>query len=127
MSYIDGDVHFRDQMRYFMQDGLRPLVDEVLREGLAQGAFFTRFPGQLGGLLLMLGSDVNDEACRLLTAGLEEPECVIGIMDLLDAYRESVESLSGAPFGSILLFDVEQMMDAFRQTTGELNLLREKD
>lgn len=127
VSYIDGDVHFRDQMRYFMQDGLRPLVDEVLREGLAQGAFFTRFPGQLGGLLLMLGSDVNDEACRLLTAGLEEPECVIGIMDLLDAYRESVESLSGAPFGSILLFDVEQMMDAFRQTTGELNLLREKD
>ena len=127
VSYIDGDVHFRDQMRNFMQDGLRPLVDEVLREGLAQGAFFTRFPGQLGGLLLMLGSDVNDEACHLLTAGLEEPECVIGIMDLLDAYRESVESLSGAPFGSILLFDVEQMMDAFRQTTGELNLLREKD
>ena len=126
VSYIDGDVHFRDQMRRFMLEGLRPMVDDVLREGMAQGAFFTRHPGRLGGLLLMLGSDVNDEACRLLTSALEEPECVIEIMDLLDAYRESVESLCGAPFGSILLFDVEQMMNAFRQTTGERNLLREK-
>ena len=126
VSFIDGDVHFRDQMRRFMLEGLRPMVDETLRDGMAQGAFFSRHPGQLGGLLLMLGSDVNDEACRLLTAGLEEPECVIGIMDLLDAYRESVESLCGAPFGSILLFDVEHMMNAFRQTTGELNLLKEK-
>ena len=126
VSFIDGDVHFRDQMRRFMLEGLRPMVDETLRDGMGQGAFFSRHPGQLGGLLLMLGSDVNDEACRLLTAGLEEPECVIGIMDLLDAYRESVESLCGAPFGSILLFDVEHMMNAFRQTTGELNLLKEK-
>ena len=126
VSFIDGDVHFRDQMRRFMLEGLRPMVDETLRDGMAQGAFFSRHPGKLGGLLLMLGSDVNDEACRLLTAGLEEPECVIGIMDLLDAYRESVESLCGAPFGSILLFDVEHMMNAFRQTTGELNLLKEK-
>ena len=125
-SYLDGDVHFRDQMRRFMLDGLRPMMDEALREGVAQGAFFTRHPGQLGSLLLMLGSDVNDEACRILAAGVEEPECVIEIMDLLDACRESVESLCGAPFGSILLFDVKPMMNAFRQTTGELNLLREK-
>lgn len=126
VSFIDGDVHFRDQMRGYMLENLRPMVDEVLREGLAEGCFFTRNPGKLGGILLMLGQDVNDEACRILAADPENPDCVIEIMDLLDAYRESVEALSGAPFGSIQLFDLEQTLHSFRQTAAELNLLKEK-
>lgn len=125
VSYIDGDVHFRDQMRMFMIDSLRPMVDEVLREGMEDGSFFTRNPGQLGKILLMLGYDINDEVCRILAAESENPECVIGIIDLLDAYRESVEGLCGAKFGSILLFNLEHLLDAFRQTASELKLMKE--
>lgn len=126
VSYVDGDVHFRDQMRMFMQDSLRPMVDEVLREGVAAGCFFTRNPGNLGRLILMLGYDVNDEVCRILASDSDNPDCVIAIMDLLDAYRESIENLCGAAFGSILLFDVEHLMTSFRQTAGELNLMKEQ-
>lgn len=125
VSFIDGDVHFRDQLRTYMLENLRPMVDETLREGMAEGSFFTRNPAQLGKILLMLGYDVNDEVCRILAADSENPECVIGIMDLLDAYRESVESLCGAKFGSILLFDLEHLMASFRQTAGELNHMKE--
>lgn len=126
VSYVDGDVHFRDQMRTYMQDNLRMMVDEVLREGMADGSFFTRNPGQLGRILLMLGYDVNDEVCRILAAEHENPECVIAIIDLLDAYRESVENLCGARFGSISLFDLEHLMDAVRQIAGELNDIKEQ-
>jgi len=125
VSYVEGDVHFRDQMRMYMQDSLRPMVDEVLREGMEDGSFFTRNPGQLGRILLMLGYDVNDETCRILAGDFDNPDCVISIMDLLDAYRESVESLCGAAFGSILLFDVEHLLNSFRQTAGQLNLMKE--
>lgn len=125
VSYIDGDVHFRDQLRIFMQESLRPMVDAVLEEGIADGSFFTRTPGQLGGILLMLGCDVNNEVCRMLAAGSDSPDCVIDIVDLLDAYRGSVENLCGARFGSIKLFDVEHLMETFRRTCGELNLLKE--
>lgn len=125
VSYMDGDVHFRDRMRTFMIDSLRPMVDETLREGMVDGSFFTRNPGQIGKILLMLGYDVNDEACRILASNAENPECVIGVMDLLDAYRESVESLCGAKFGSILLFDLEHLLEAFRQTAGELKRMKE--
>lgn len=126
VSYIDGDVHFRDRMRMFMLESLRPMVDEVLREGMADGSFFVRNPGRLGKILLMLGYDVNDEVCRILAENPENLDCVIDIMDLLDAYRESMENLCGAAFGSILIFDVEHLLGAFRQTAEQLNLMKEK-
>ena len=126
VSYLEGDVNFRDQMRTFNISALRPLMDEVIGEGMEDGSFFTRHPGKLGELLLQLGCDINDEVCRILAANPENPDCVIEIMELLDAYRESAEMLSGAEFGKIVLFDLEHLMEAFRQTAEQLNLLREK-
>lgn len=125
VSYIDGDVHFRDRTRSFMLENLQSLVDDVFREGIADGSFFTRHPGQVGRLLLMLGYDVNDEMCRLLVDGSDNPDCIIEIMDLLNAYRENAEIITGAKFGSILFFDVEHLLHAFRQTAAQLNLLKE--
>jgi len=124
ISYIDGDVHFREQTRVYMLEQLRPMVHEVIREGIADGCFFSRNPGQLDRIVLMLGHDVNDEACRILAANADNPDCVIEIMDILNAYRECVENLTGAKFGSISLFDLEQNMYAFRQTAKHLGLLK---
>ena len=126
VSYLDGDVQFREQTRSFTISTLRPLMDEVIDEGMKDGSFFTRHPGGIGELLLMLACDVNDEVCRMLAVDAENPECVIGIMDLLDVYRESVEMLCGAEFGKINLFDVEHLMESFRQTAEQLNLIKEK-
>ena len=125
VSYLDGDVNFRDQMRTFNISALRPLMDEVIGEGMADGSLFTRHPGALGQLLLLLGCDLNDEVCRILAEDPENPDCAIRIMELLDAYRESVEMLSGAQFGKIELFDLEHLMEAIRQTAEQLNLLKE--
>lgn len=125
VSYMDGDVQFREQMRVFMMDCLRPMVDDVLREGMADESFFIRNPGQTGRLLMMLGYDVNDELCRILSRNVDNPECVIAIIDLLDAYREAVETIIGANFGSVLLFDVEHLMVTFRQTLNHLRMLKE--
>lgn len=125
VSYMDGDVHFRDQLRVFMLEKLRPLVDDVLREGISDGSFFTRNPAQLSRLLLMLSCDVNDEICRILAADPENPDNVIGVMDLMDAYRESISLLCGAKHGKIPLFELEQLLHNFRQTAAELNLIKE--
>ena len=125
VSYLEGDVHFRDQLRVFMLEKLRPMVDEVLREGLADGSFFTRNPGQLGRMLLMLSYDVNDEICRMLCAQPDNPDVIIGVMDLMDAHRESISTLCGARHGSITLFELEHFLGGFRQTAAELNLIKE--
>lgn len=126
ISYIDGDVHFREQTRSYMLENLRPMVDDAIREGMADGSFFTRSPGQIGRIVLMLGYDVNDEVSRILAENPENPDCAIEIIDLLNAYRDSVENLLGATFGSISLFDVEHLMNAFRQTVEQLKILEDK-
>lgn len=126
ISYIDGDVHFRDQMRAFMVEALRPMVDEAVAEGMADGSLFTRYPAQLGGILLQLGCDINDEINRLLTRDSANPECAVELLDMLDAYRESVEMLSGAGFGKFSLFNLEHLIQAVRQTAQELNQMRGK-
>ena len=106
-----------------MLDSLRPLMDEVVSAGIADGSFFTRNPGQIGRIILMLSCDVNDEACRILAENPDNPDCVIGVVDLLNAYRDAVESLLGANFATISLFDVEHLMRAFRQTAVQLKIL----
>ncbi len=124
-GYIDGDMHFRDQMRRFMTEELTPMLDTVLREGMADESFFIRNPGKTGKLILMLAYDINDETCRALAEGRDNPETVIEIIDLLDAYREGIETLLSAKFGSVLLYDVEHLLDAFRQTAVELQSVTE--
>ena len=50
---------------------------------------------------------------------------IVLIADLLNAYRDAVENLSGATFGSVQLFDLEQLLLSFRQTAKELKLIAE--
>jgi len=125
ISYVDGDVNFRERVRGFMLPELSRMMGEVIREGMADGSLFTRNPAQLGKMLLMLAYDINDEACRMLCADPENPDCVILIVDLLNAYRDAVENLSGATFGSVQIFDLEQLLMSFRQTAKELKLIGE--
>lgn len=126
VSYLDGDVQFREQSRAFMVEALRPLVDGAIREGLEDGSLFTRHPGCLGEMLLRMGCDLNDALCRMLARNSGDADCAVELMELLDAYREAVELLCGAAHGKIVLFDLEHMIDSLRQTAGELNLMREK-
>jgi len=125
VSYIDGDVHFRDQTRQFMLDELCPMLDETVYEGIADESFFVRYPGHIGRMIVMLGYDASDEVCRMLSMNADNPDILIDMMDLLNAYREAVESLLGASCGSIQLFNVEQILAAIRQTAEQIKLLKE--
>ena len=125
VSYIDGDVHFRDQTRQFMLDALCPLLDDTISLGISDESFFVRYPGHASRILLMLGYDACEEACRMLADDAENPDIIIDMMDLLYAYREAVEVILGAQHGSIQLFNVEQILEAIRQTADKIKLLKE--
>lgn len=125
VSYIDGDVHFRNQTRQFMLDELCPLMDETVYAGISDGSFFVRHPGHIGRILLMLAYDSCEEACRMLAEDADNPDIVISMMDMLYAYREAAESLLGASCGSIVLFNVEQILAAIRLTAEQIKLLKE--
>ena len=93
---------------------LGALMDEIVVQGVREGVFYTRQLGGIGRLLLMLAHDVEDEAARLLIAGEGKPESVVSVIDALNVYRDSVELLLNAPYGSVRLFDVDRVLKTCR-------------
>ena len=126
ICYQDDDASVRDHRRHTLIELIGPLMDDVIRDGVEAGALHSRQPAQLGRLLLLLACDVNDEVCHLLATNVENPDRMIRMLELLNAYRESVETLCGAPFGSIQLFDASKLVNAWREAMEELSELEAK-
>jgi hypothetical protein len=99
---------------------LQPLVDEAIAEGLQSEDFFVRNPGQMGRMILGMTANVDDSACKILAANADSPECIIEIADQLNACRDAIETLLGAPYSSIVLFEPAQLVEDFRAAAKEL-------
>ena len=113
VCYIDRDVRIRDHIRSLLLAQLSPRMEDVLRAGIESGDFFIRHPGQMGWMVLAEGAD--------------NPECVIGIADLLGAARDAIETLLGAPFGSVVLFDPDRLVSGYRAAAAELARMEAKN
>lgn len=123
LCYRDRDAAIRDYRRRVLLDRLTDMAGDVMAEGVAQGTLHARHPAEVGRLLLLLAMDVNDEACDLLAAETDNPDRMLRVIEILNVYRESVEMLSGAAYGTVVLFDAGALVGAWQQATEELNRL----
>jgi len=120
VGYVEGDVRIRDRIRSVVLEQLIPHVNEVIAEGVKTGDFFVRNLGQIGGLILGMTANVDDNACRILALNADSPECIIEIADQLNACRDAIETLLGAPYGSVILFEPAKMVEDYREAAKEL-------
>ncbi len=105
VGYRGGSLQLRQCLRDGLMETARPLIQEILLEGLAEKVFFTRFPDDIGELILRLFANITDEAAMLMATAT--PEDVLGqTLSHLEVYRSSIEMLLGAPFGTITLLDL---------------------
>lgn len=125
LCYRDGDVSIREARRRVLLDSLAERVDEAVGEGIADGSLHTRHPRAIGRLLLLLACDVNDETCAMLAADPDNPDRMIRVIELLNAYRESVELLAGAPYGAVELFDPGSLLTSWEAAMEEWKKLEE--
>lgn len=126
VCYVDGDVRIRDRMRSVVLAQLKPQMDELLAEGIKSGELFARNPGRITGIVLGMVDQVNDSACRILAANPDNPECIIEIAEQLNACRDAVEMLLGAPFASVMLFDPAKLVSDYRAAAVVLQKLEGK-
>lgn len=127
LCYRDRDASIRDYRRRMLIDQLSTQVNAAVLEGIEAGAMHSRYPLGVGRVLLLLACDINDEVCDILANDLDNPDRMIQVVELLNTYRESVELLSGAPFGSITLFDPTRMVVTWREVVEELKRLEENE
>jgi len=116
VCYQGGDTAVLERARRVTVSLLTPVMDEIVAEGLVAGVFYTRQSDRIGRLLTLLAQDVNDEAAYLLCRETGNPECVVGVIDLMNVYRDSVELLLNAPYGSVRMFDIDRVLKVCRET-----------
>ena len=121
VCYREGDSALKERMKSATIRTFLPLMDEIVTQGVGEKTFYSRHPGRIGQIVLTLAQDLIDEAAQRLAAHSGEPECVIEIMELLNAYRDSVELLLNAPYGSISIFDPARLLEIFRAVMRELD------
>ena len=126
VCFRGGDAALLRCIREVTLTQLGPLMDEIIAQGVRDGVFYTRQMGGVGRLLLLLAHDVEDEAARLLVEGEGRPESVVAVVDVLNVYRDSVELLLNAPYGSVRLFDVDRVLRTCRAVLPALEPEEEK-
>ena len=125
LCYQDKDASMNAHRRRVLVDRLLPTLNDVIAEGVADGSFHTRHPMEIGRLLLLMACDVDDEVCGMLADNPENPDVMLPMLELLNTWRESAEKLVGAPFGTVVLFEVGKLIDAWQAAAAMLN--REED
>ncbi len=106
-AYEGGSVQIRDTLKRTMLAGARPLIREIIHAGVEQKKFFTRYIDDIGELLLLLFANLNDEiAMRLVND--ERGSSLPSILNQLKTYRHAAEMLTGAPYGSLVLYDLDR-------------------
>ena len=120
ICYAEDDAVIRQRMRAVICERVAPWLDEVILQGIAEDAFFTRKPGRIGRIVLSIAADADDEGFRILAGDPDNPDRLLEIMDLLDAGRDSIELLLGAPYGSVTLFEPAGLISAYRAAAEEL-------
>ncbi len=106
-AYLGGSVQLRDTLKQAMLAGARPLIKDIIHDGIEQKVFFTRYPDDIGELLLQLFANLNDEIAMMLVKS-EKGSGLSAILNLLMTYRHAAEMLTGAPYGSLVLYDLNR-------------------
>ena len=124
LCYIDKDAAMIAHRRRVLVERLLPFMNDVIGEGIADGSFHTRHPMETGRLLLMMACDVDDEVCCLLADNPDNPDAMLRMLEMLNTWREAVERLVSAPYGSIMLFDATRLVSAWQASA---SILKERE
>ena len=81
-----------------------------MRGGVQDGVFLTPYPEGTGTLVLQLGASFSDAIAALLLSP-DVPPDTAKILENLELYRYAVEQILGAPYGSIVLYQMRQMVE----------------
>jgi len=114
VAYRDDGALMRDKLKQRTLELMLPLMDQVIAGGVSSGAFFLPRAGLAGELVLRLCAQFTDEVALVLSQPGEETERLSHILAKLELYRHTVERMLSAPFGSIILYEMEHLSAVLR-------------
>ena len=121
MGMMGEDAPVMQKVRNTTLRLVTPLIAEILDAGSHEGQFYLHRPAETARLITMLALDVNEDAVKEIAANYNNPECAFNVLQLLSAFREAIELIVNAPYGSIIIFDMPSLVEAVTVIAADLS------
>ncbi len=103
----DTNAIMRQKQEAAAMKRIAPALAQIIRQGIKEGVFSTKYPEQFGSMLLGLSRGFEDSVAALLLADHPPPDALDQLEAAIRAYSDSMERILGAPAGSLPLADIE--------------------
>ncbi len=111
--YRDGCVQLKDALQKSLMRQYLPLATRIIHEGIQDKLFYNPNPDAIARILLMLNNCMTDEVAEAISR-IEDENAALDALDLIGAYRGSVELLLNAPYGSVRLLELERAAEIIK-------------
>ena len=109
VAYREDGALMREKMKARQLEYMRPVLEDILEEGVKTQAFFLTDIATSAQMLLRLYMQFADDVAFLLAQGENEDRMMDSMVAKLRVYRTAIERVLVAPFGSIVLFDAKEL------------------
>jgi hypothetical protein len=109
--HADSNAIMRQKQEAAAMERIAPMLAEIIRQGMDEGVFSTKYPEQFGSIFVGLSRGFEDELVELLLTDHPPPDALQRLEALIGAYSDSVERILGAPHGSLPLGDIEVLKE----------------
>lgn len=105
-AYMGGNAQLKDCLRSILHQTARPLIDAIIAQGIEEKQFLTRYPADIGTLILNMYANLSDMLAEALVKDGDKGLALTHI----NMYRSAIETLLCAPFGSVQLCNFDRLI-----------------
>jgi AcrR family transcriptional regulator len=105
----DDNVIIREKARRLAAARQRPLIERIVRQGIAEGTFTSRAPEALPSVLVALMQGIGERAMELWIGRQDGSVTFEEVKRTFDAYLEAFERILGVRPGSLQFLDEQAL------------------
>lgn len=110
--YTDDNAVVRQKVDQAVREQRAPLLNEIVRQGIREGAFMIAYPDQAGDIILSLLQGMANAHAKLMLSLDREPDqqrSIATIVAIHAAYMDAIERVLGVPSHSFYRVDAEAL------------------
>jgi AcrR family transcriptional regulator len=117
--YTDSNTLVRHKQETAAIQRIAPMLAEIVRQGITEGAFTTSYPDQIGSMIWGLAQGIGDNVADLLLSEEPPADALQRLEAVVGAYSEAMERILGAPVGSLPLVDIAMLKEWLEVPAGK--------
>ncbi len=128
--YTDENAIVRQKLFSAMSDSLGPVLSSVVEQGNREGTFSSRYPEQVGEMIVGVAQGMSDSIIRLMVSPTHGEDIAQKLINYMHAYMDAMERILGAQPGTLDVFDpelIEEWFPPLEKTFNGVNALPERE